>query len=100
MDPGTEAVFTLKATGENLYLQWQKDCSDIDDCGTRYCGTHTNTLRIFDVEKSDKGRYRCCVNNNLVSEEAILTVCKFVIMWLDTDYRFSILVKCKQCLEV
>ena len=71
-------MFRLKATGDNLQFQWQKDCSDIDDCGTRYRGSHTNTLRILDVEKSDKGRYRCCVNNNLVSEEAILTVSKLI----------------------
>ena len=79
MVSGTEAAFRLKATGDNLQFQWQKDCSDIDDCGTRYRGTHTNTLQILDVEKSDKGRYRCCVNNILVSEEAILTVGKLII---------------------
>ena len=49
--------------------------SDIDDCGTRYRGTYTSTLRILDVEKSDKGRYRCRVMNDKerVTDEAPLT---------------------------
>ena len=70
----TEAVFRLEATGDNVQFQWQKDCCDIDDCGTRYRGSHKNTLQILEVKKGDIGRYRCCVNNVLVSEEAILIV--------------------------
>ena len=46
----------------------------------------TDTLRIIEVEKNDnKSRYRCLVRNNKgekLSQEAVLTVSKLVIMWL------------------
>ena len=73
---GNEAIFKVKATGENLQFQWQKDRSDLHD-DSRYCDTDTDTLRIVEVNKSDKGRYRCLVKNavgNKCSDEALLTV--------------------------
>lgn len=65
----------MEATGDGLRFQWQKNCSDIDDRGTRYRGTHTNTLRILEAEKCDEGHYRCRVMNNKerVTYEAPLT---------------------------
>ena len=82
MSPGTETVFRVEATGDDLQFHWQKECIDIDDHGTRYRGTHTNKLHILKVEKGDSGNYRCRVSNNLeekLSDEAALTVSKLVM---------------------
>ena len=71
----------MKATGENLQFQWQKNRINLCD-GGRYCDTNTDTLHIVDTEKGDKGRYRCLVMNDVgrkLSEEALLTVGKLVI---------------------
>ena len=48
---------------------------------SKYSGTDTNTLSIRRVKKTDEGRYRCLVKNEVkrdgeVSEEAELTVCE------------------------
>ena len=78
MVAGNEAIFKVKATGENLQFQWQKDRSDLHD-DSRYCDTDTDTLKIVEVNKSDKGRYRCLVKNavgNKCSDEVLLTVGK------------------------
>lgn len=82
MAPRTEVTFRVEATGDCLQFQWQKDRSDLSD-GGRYCDTKTDTLRIVDVKKRDKGRYRCLVRNdlgsNFFSDEVLLTVSKFII---------------------
>ena len=73
---GNEAIFRVKATGEDLQFQWQKDRNDLHE-DSRYCDTDTDTLRIIEVNKSDKGRYRCLVKNvvgKMYSDEAPLTV--------------------------
>ena len=49
---------------------------------SRHKGAATNTLTIRQVNKSDPGRYKCVVKNDVnkdgeVSEEAQLTVCEF-----------------------
>ena len=49
---------------------------------SKYSGTDTNTLSIRQVKKSDGGRYRCLVRNEvkkdgILSKEAQLSVCKF-----------------------
>ena len=68
----------MEATGDNLHFQWQKDCSHIEDCHTRYRGTHTQTLQILEAKKCDEGRYRCLVMNDkervAESNEASLTI--------------------------
>ena len=82
MAAGTEVVFRVKATGDNLHFQWQKDRTDLYD-GGRYCDTDTDTLRIVEVEMSDEGRYRCIVKNDkgkMPSNEASLTVSKLMIV--------------------
>ena len=78
--PGTEANFQVKATGYYLKFHWRKDYEDLHD-GVKYCGTHSDTLRIKDVEKSDKGCYQCLVKNDgeTLSNEAKLTVSKWVL---------------------
>ena len=52
--------------------------------GSNYSGTDTNTLSIRHVKKSDGGRYRCLVMNEVKkdgihSKEAQLSVCKFIL---------------------
>ena len=83
MATGTKVEFRMKATGEDLQFQWQKDCTDLSD-GGRYCNTAKDTLCIVDVEKGDKGRYRCRVKNNAgitsFSDEALLTVSKLIFV--------------------
>ena len=76
MEAGTEAVFRVKATGDEVHFQWQKDRSDLCD-GGQYCDTNTDTLHIVDVEEGDRGRYRCIVKNDVgkkFSNEALLTI--------------------------
>ena len=71
----------MKSTGESLQFHWQKNRSGLCD-GDKYCDTDTDTLRIVEVEKGDKGRYRCLVKNHIerkFSDEALLTVSKLTI---------------------
>ena len=75
-------MFTVKATGDHLQFQWQKDRSNLCE-GGKYCDTNTDTLHIVKVEKSDEGRYRCHVMNDTDKKgesscEAYLTVGKLV----------------------
>ena len=78
---GADIAFAVEATGDDLHFQWQKNRCDLDD-GDRCCGTCTNRLRIIEVEKGDKGRYRCLVKNSVgyeFSHEAFLIVSKFIM---------------------
>ena len=80
MAAGAEVAFRVKATGDNLHFQWQKDCTDLYD-GGRYRDTDTDTLRIVKVELSNEGHYRCIVKNDkgkLPSDEASLAVSKLM----------------------
>ena len=82
MAPGTDVKFKIEATGDDLKFKWQKDRkTDLSD-DENYCDTDTDTLHLVEVEKGDKGRYRCHVTNctgETFSEEAFLTVSKLVI---------------------
>ena len=72
----------MRSTGESLQFQWQKNRSDLFDDG-KYCDTNTDTLRIREVTKGDKGRYRCFVTNDVgreFSDEALLTVSKLATL--------------------
>ena len=85
MAPGTVVVFKVKATGDCLQFQWQKECKDLRD-GSKYRGTKMDELCIKDVKKSDKGCYRCLVKNyegEKLSEEAVFTISKLVINVVD-----------------
>ena len=74
----------VRATGDNLLYQWQKDNIDLSD-DDRHRDTGTDTLRIVKVEKGDsKAHYRCHVKNKIgeeFSKEAVLTVSKLVIVY-------------------
>ena len=82
MAPGRKATFKVEATGDCLKFKWQKDRKiDLSDDEKCY-DTDTDTLHIGEVEKSDKGRYRCRVSNyitEIFSKEVVLTVSKLVI---------------------
>ena len=77
---------TVRATGDSLHYQWQKNRSDLSD-DDRHHGTDTDTLRIVKVEKGDsKARYRCSVKNEIgekFSKQAVLTIGKLVINVVD-----------------
>ena len=93
MAAGTDAEFTVEATGDSLKFQWQKDCQDIIVCDGRYRGTHTDCLHVIDLDKSDSGRFRCHVKNYIgdkYSDEALLTVSKFFIC----SYNMILLTYC------
>ena len=81
---GADTTMSVRATGDNLHYQWQKDNVDLSDDG-RHRDTDTDTLHIVKVEKGDsKARYRCSVKNEIgeeFSEEAVLTVSKLIIAW-------------------
>ena len=91
---GRSITFTVKATGDDLQFQWQKDGKDIDESRLRWSQTNNpNTLHIEHVKKSDQGLYKCLVKNQVkeTSHEAELTVCEFVYTII---HRFSIPVWC------
>ena len=77
MAAGTKVEFSVKATGDQLHFQWQKDCTDLYN-GGRYRDTDKDTLRIVKVEMSDEGHYRCIVKGKMPSDEAFLTVSKLM----------------------
>ena len=81
---GASATFTIEANGDDLNFQWKKDSEMLLD-GRKYRGTNTDTLRIKDVEKSNKGSYQCLVKNGVgkkLSEEADLAVGKLVMKFV------------------
>ena len=90
-------MFKVKATGDHLQFQWQKNRSNLCEVG-RYCDTSTGTLRILEVEKSDEGRYRCLVMNDtdkkgVLSEEVYLNVGKSVIKLYACTGKFGVAYK-------
>ena len=73
--------FNVKATGDNLQFQWQKDGCDLSD-SDKYHGVHMNILHIAKVNKSDRGGYRCLVKNDverMFSNEALLSASKLLV---------------------
>ena len=82
---GADITFTVKATGNNLQFQWQKNNENIDNSNASRFSfqqrDNVSTLQIHCVEESDKGHYKCIVKNAIeqTSEEADLTVCKLAV---------------------
>ena len=89
---GADVTMTVRAAGDNLHYQWQKDGIDLSD-DDRHRDTGTHTLHILKVEKSDnKARYRCHVKNEIgeeFSKDALLTVSKLVINVVDVCRNFN-----------
>ena len=52
----------MGATGSDLNYQWLKDNESVTE-GSKYGGTMTATLSVFDVMNSDDGDYVCRVWN-------------------------------------
>ena len=81
----------VRATGDNLFYQWQKDGIDLSN-DDRHHDTGTDTLRIVKVAKGDsKAHYRCHVKNEIEDEfsrEAVLTVSKLVIIDMGVVEKF------------
>ena len=82
---GAEATLSIKAKGDHLKYQWQKNDHNVCDDST-HKGAATDMLTVQQVNKSDAGRYKCVVKNEVkvdgeVSEEAQLTVCKFHLIF-------------------
>ena len=79
-------TMSVRATGDNLHYQWQKDGIDLSD-DDRHHDSGTDTLRIVKVENSDnKPRYRCHVTNEIgeeFSKEAVLKVGRLVVNVVD-----------------
>ena len=82
---GADATFSVKATGDEIEFQWQKDERDINkESRFSFSGAQgTSMLCIQHVRKSDKGRYRCLIKNSIEksgkpSHEADLSVGKLV----------------------
>ena len=77
---GSEAVFTVSATGPSLTYQWQGNEVDILNSDGKYTGTNTSELRVLNVSLQENGAmFRCIVTNPVVKQisgNATLTVCK------------------------
>ena len=77
--PGTDVTFTVVASGSALNYQWLKDDESLTE-GSKYGGTMTATLSVFDVMNSDEGGYQCIVGNaigTVLSMTAVLTTRKY-----------------------
>ena len=81
--PGTDVMFTVVATGNNLTYQWQRDGVNLTD-GARYSGTTTTTLTVMNVTEEDEGNFTCVVTDDMdsiTSNAAELTVRKCVYVY-------------------
>ena len=74
---GTEAVFTVNATGQGLSYQWRKGAQGLTN-GGNVSGAKTATLRLTGVSQADAGSYSVVVSNAVgpaaTSTAASLTV--------------------------
>lgn len=87
INEGTDATFTVEASGALLEYQWMKDNTDISDTEDLYSGTNSDTLTVLSVDSIDEGDYTVTVSNTAGSitstPAAMLTVCE-----LDTIFDF------------
>ena len=63
---GSNVIFTVEATGDDLQFQWQKNRNNVEETESRLQCSQTDnssTLHIQSVEKNDKGHYKCLVKN-------------------------------------
>ena len=76
---GEKATFRIKARGDNLTFQWQRNGTEIFDDHRSVC-CDTDTLDIPHVTLSDHGYYKCLVKNDVVeahpSSSAQLLICE------------------------
>ena len=67
VSPGEAVAFTVQATGTKpLSYQWQWKPAEEGDGSEEWrpCDVEEPTLTIPNVQKSDKGQYRCVVYNH------------------------------------
>ncbi len=60
---GEDAFFEVKATGDNLFYQWQKNGTNLSDGGNIF-GSGSSVLIIQNTTIADKGVYRCLVTGS------------------------------------
>jgi hypothetical protein len=76
---GSDAIFTVAASGYNITYQWLEDGSPISD-GAAYSGTTTSTLTVTDPGLAGSGRtYSCAISGScgaspVTSSGGLLTV--------------------------
>ena len=76
--PGTNATFTVVASGLGLTYTWMEGDGKALSSNERYV-TVNGTFTIRTVQRSDTGSYRCLVSNaagNVSSHSADLTLSK------------------------
>ena len=75
---GTDVMFSVVATGDDLIYRWQKDDVDISNTAGAYMGTDTAMLTVLSVaDPEDEGTYRVVVANAvgiITSNEAMLSI--------------------------
>ena len=80
---GTDAMFSVTASGELLEYQWQKGGANINDVAGTYSGTNTDSLTVETLtDPDDEGSFRVVVSNTantvgVTSDSVTLTVCTF-----------------------
>ncbi|MEA2043399.1 MAG: T9SS type A sorting domain-containing protein, partial [Bacteroidota bacterium] len=75
-DEGTNANFSVTASGENLSFQWRKNGAELSD-GGNISGATTNNLLVSNVTAADAGDYDVVVTGDcgtLTSDAAVLDV--------------------------
>ncbi|MCE7863040.1 MAG: hypothetical protein DYG99_05795 [Bacteroidetes bacterium CHB5] len=73
---GTNAVFTLSASGTNLTYQWRKGTVNLTE-STSQVGVNTNTLTIRNVTSGSAGDYNCVISStcgNITTNTVALSV--------------------------
>ena len=67
-DPGTTAVFSIKATGTSaISYQWKKNGVNLVDGGD-ISGAQTDTLTLQSISDPDAGDYTCTITNDSGNE--------------------------------
>ncbi len=75
---GTNAIFSIAASGVITGYQWQRNGDPIAD-GAKYSGTGTPILTVMNVAVTDAASYRCIVNGSCGSATSDLGVLSVVV---------------------
>jgi hypothetical protein len=81
---GTNAVFSISATGVITGYQWQRNGVNITD-GVKYSGTGTPILTVLNVAVTDAASYRCIVTGTCGTQTSNLGVLTVVVPVTTTD---------------
>jgi NPCBM/NEW2 domain./Immunoglobulin I-set domain. len=86
---GSQATFTVKATGSGLSYQWQYSSTGTTWKNSGASGNKTSTLKITASESNNKVKYRCVVKSgtlSTVTRAAVLNVKPKPLYLTTTDY--------------